>query len=78
LDFSPPSAFAAYFRGHREEFPASPTERRIAVIDLDRHPHRQGKPVSVKELLAADRAQDADRARYRHYNATRKADHVSV
>lgn len=71
LGFVPPSALAAYVHKHREEFPNS-AGRRIAMIDVDRHPRRHGRPVGLEELLAADRAQDADRARYRHYNSTRK------
>jgi hypothetical protein len=64
LCFVPPSAINAYRASHAGEFPNSPSERRIALFDIDRHPRRQGRPVGLEELLAADRAQDADRARY--------------
>ncbi|HEV8032030.1 MAG TPA: hypothetical protein VGP42_13520 [Stellaceae bacterium] len=71
LGFVPPSAFAAYRTAHPGEFPNS-TARRIALIDIEAHPRRAGRAVPVKELLAADRAEDANRERYRHYNSTRK------
>ncbi len=71
LAFVPPSAFAAYARQHPGEFPNS-TARRIALIDIEAHTRRAARPVSVEELLVADRAEDANRERYRHYNSTRK------
>jgi hypothetical protein len=71
LGFVPPSAINHYRAQHPDEFRNS-TVRRIAMIDIDRNPRRRGKLVSVEELLAADRACDTDRARYRHYNATRR------
>jgi len=71
LALVPPAAFAAYRSDHPGEFPNS-TERRIALVDIERH---RGRPVPVEELLAADRAEDANRQRYRwhHANRTRKA-----
>ena len=71
LGFVPPAAINAYRTKHPDEFPAS-YGRRIAMIDIDRHPRRNG-PVSVEDLLAADRACEDDRAKYRHYNDLRKA-----
>lgn len=71
LGFVPPSAFAAYARQHPGEFPNS-TARRIALIDIEAHPRRAGRAVPVEELLAADRAEDDARAKYRHYNDQRK------
>jgi hypothetical protein len=71
LSFVPPGAINHYRAQHPDEFPNS-TDRRIAMVDIDRHPRRQGRPVAVDELLAADRAEDDNRARYRHYNSTRK------
>lgn len=72
LGFVPPSAINHDRGQHPDLYPLS-TPRRIAMVDLDAHPRRAGKPVSVRELLAADRACDTDRARYRMYNSTRGA-----
>jgi hypothetical protein len=52
-----PSAINPYGAQHPGEFLNS-TERRVAMVDINRHPLRQGKPVSIEELLAADRARD--------------------
>lgn len=72
LAFVPPSAFAAYARQHPDEFPNS-TERRMALADIEAHPRRNGRAVNTAELLAADRAEDANRERYRMYNSRRKS-----
>src|SRR5215469_12757898 len=68
----PPSAINQYRDQHPSEF-ANSTGRRSALADVNASPRRRGRPpVTTAELLAADRAQDTDRARYRHYNQTRK------
>ena len=73
LGISPPSAINQYRAAHPAEFPNG-TARRFAIADLERHPLRSGRPVTVEEILAADRAEDGNRERYRHYNhnCTRK------
>jgi hypothetical protein len=71
LTFVPPSAFAAYRAKHPDEFSRS-TDRRVALADIEKHPRRHGRSIAVEEYLAADRAEDANRARFRRYNATRK------
>jgi hypothetical protein len=71
LAFVPPSAFAAYRAKHPAEFGRS-TERRIALADIAAHPRRDRRKVTVGEYLAADRAEDGNRERYRRYNAVRK------
>lgn len=72
LGFNPPQALNRYRDARPDEFPNS-TARRIALADVEAHPRRQGRKVAVDEYLAADRAEDANRARFRHYNAARKA-----
>jgi hypothetical protein len=71
LALVPPSAFAAYRAKHPGEFTRS-TERRVALADIEEHPRRHGRSVTVEEYLAADRAEDANRARFRRYNAARR------
>jgi hypothetical protein len=73
LNFVPPAAINHYRSQHPDEFANSPSERRIAMADIDKSPRRTG-PVTVAELLAADRACDADRAKFRFYNAQRPKD----
>jgi hypothetical protein len=42
------------------------------LADIEAHPRRNGRKVAVDEYLAADRAEDGNRERYRRYNAVRK------
>jgi hypothetical protein len=72
LGFVPPAGINRDRAAHPELYPTSPSLRRFTMVDVDHHPRRAGKPVTVAELLAADRACDADRAKYRMYNSTRK------
>lgn len=72
LAFCPPAAFARYCAQHPDEFPLS-TSRRVALADIEHHPRRMGRRLTLEEIAAADRAEDGNRARYRHYNEQRKA-----
>jgi hypothetical protein len=72
LGFNPPAAFHAHLLRHPREFPNTTSPRRIALSDLEKHPFRHGRPISLADIMTADREQESDRARFRHYNNQRK------
>jgi hypothetical protein len=72
LGFSPPIAFNTHRRAVPGLFPNS-TARKIALADIEAHPRRNGRPISLYELVRAEREQDYEGARYQHYNETRRA-----
>jgi hypothetical protein len=72
LDFFPTSGFGRHLREHPELFPNG-TERLFSVADLNSHPNRKGRPITVAEYLRVDNALADQRAIWRSQNSRRKA-----
>jgi hypothetical protein len=72
LGFDPPSGFGRHLREHLDLFRNS-TPRRFAIVDIDSHPRRKGRPVTAGEYLRIDYSLADDRAVWRDRNARRKA-----
>ena len=68
LGFFPPTAVRAHARAHPAEFPNS-TDKGFALVDLNVHPRRQGRPISAMELIRAEALQDSFRSIWRHYKS---------
>jgi hypothetical protein len=72
LGFDPPSGFGRHLRKCPDLFPNS-TPRRFAIVDINAHPNREGRPVTAGEYLRIDYSLADDRAIWRSRNARRKA-----
>jgi len=72
LGFDPPSGFGRHLREHPAMFPNS-SVRRFAIVDINAHPKREGRPVTAGEYLRIDYSLADDRAIWRDRNARRKA-----
>src|SRR5271167_1144766 len=57
--------FTAHIDDHPELFPNSPSPRLFALADLNSHPRRQGRPVTVRDYLEAECSLASLRAKWR-------------
>ena len=72
LDIWPPSNFGRHLLANPELFTRG-TARLFSMADIENHPRRGGKPVTVAEYLRVECALADARAVWRNANAKRKA-----